>query len=91
MSLGELLMLNEQLLVWICGEKCPEVAAKTRRGAVCSVTSSCCGNGNSMSQSRIWFPIVGKPKYAESAMGFVSESIELTEMFTSYMEGIRVE
>ncbi|MEL6108445.1 MAG: AAA family ATPase [Planctomycetota bacterium] len=89
MSLGELLMLNEQLLVWICGEKCPQGGEDKARGGLLSYVKLLRKRKLDESVAHL-VSQVGKPKYAE-AMGFISESIELTEMFTSYMEGIRVE
>lgn len=89
MSLGELLMLNEQLLVWICGEKCPRGSEDKARGGLLSYLKLLRKRKLDESVAHL-VSHVGKPKYAE-AMGFISESLELTEMFTSYMEGIRVE
>ena len=89
MSLGELLLLNEQLLVWICGGKCPAGKEEKARGGLLSYLKLLRKRKLDESVAHL-VSLVGKPKY-EDAMGFVSESLELTEMFTSYMEGIRVE
>ncbi len=89
MNLAELLMLNDQLLVWICSDKCPEGKSdKARAGLL--------GYLNLLRQRKLdeavahLVSLLSKPKY-EPAMEFISESLELTELLTGYMEGIRVE
>ncbi|OYP36831.1 AAA family ATPase [Rhodopirellula sp. MGV] len=89
MTLAELLTLNEQILIWLAGEKCPtDKEDDARKGLL--------GYLKLLRRRKLdeavahWVATLEKPKF-ESVMGFVSESLELTELLTSYMEGIRVE
>ena len=89
LSLAEILLLNDQLLVWISNGHCPvdrgDVARKNLQGYL-----------NLLRKRKLdeavahVVALLDKPRY-ESVMEFVSESVELTEMLTGYMEGIRIE
>ncbi|MEM9587512.1 MAG: AAA family ATPase [Planctomycetota bacterium] len=89
MSLAELLLLNEQLLVWIAGKQCPGEAADTARRALISYLKLLRKRKLDEAVAHL-VSMLDKPKY-EVAMEFVSESLELTELLTDYMEGIRIE
>ncbi|WP_436715740.1 AAA family ATPase [Roseiconus lacunae] len=89
LSLAELLMLNEQILLWISGGKCPADREDQARNGLLGYVK--------LVRKRKLDEVVAhlvatiqKPKF-DAVMEFVSESIELTEVLTSYMEGIRIE
>ena len=89
MPLGELLLLNEQLLVWINSDKCPSDKEDKARAALLGYLKLL--RKRKLDEAVAHFvSMLHKPKF-ESAMEFVSESIELTELLTGYMEGIRIE
>lgn len=89
MPLGELLLLNEQILVWISGDKCPADKADKARSGLLGYLKSL--RRRKLDEAVAHFvSMLDKPKF-ESVMGFVSESIDLTELLTAYMEGIRIE
>lgn len=89
LSLAELVMLNEQLLVWISGGKCPNDKVDTARSNLSKYLQSLRKRKLDEAVAHL-VSMLDKPKY-EAVMAFVSESLELTELITSYMEGIRVE
>jgi hypothetical protein len=89
MSLAELVMLNEQLLIWISSGKCPEDSSEQARGSLVKYLNLLRKRKLDEAVAQL-VSMLDKPKY-ESVMGFVSESLELTELITGYMEGIRVE
>jgi hypothetical protein len=89
MPLGELLLLNEQLLLWISSGKCPEDRQEQARGGLLSYLKLLRKRKLDEAVAHL-VAMLDKPKY-EAVMGFVSESLELTELLTSYMEGIRIE
>jgi hypothetical protein len=89
MPLGELLLLNEQLLVWIAGEKCPQDKQDKARSGMLSYVKLLRKRKLDEAVAHL-VSLLDKPKY-ESVMAFISESLELTELLTSYMEGIRIE
>ncbi len=89
MSLAELVLLNEQLLVWISSGKCPKDQGETARASLVKYLKLLRKRKLDEAVAHL-VSMIDKPKY-ESAMTFVSESLELTELITSYMEGIRVE
>lgn len=89
MPLGELLLLNEQILVWTSSGKCPvKHESKAREGLLAYLKLL---RKRKLDEAVAHLvSMLDKPKY-ESVMEFVSESIELTELMTSYMEGIRID
>lgn len=89
MKLGELLLLNEQLLIWINSGKCPNDKEDKARSGLHSYLTLLRKRKLDEAVAHL-VSMLDKPKY-EAVMGFVSESIELTELMTSYMEGIRIE
>lgn len=89
MSLGELLLLNEQLLVWINSGKCPSDREDQARTGLLGYLKLLRKRKLDEAVAHL-VSMLDKPKY-ESVMGFVSESLELTELLTGYMEGIRIE
>lgn len=89
MPLGELLLLNEQLLIWISGGKIPDGKQDKARSGLLSYLKVLRKRKLDEAVAHL-VSMLDKPKY-ESVMGFVSESLELTELLTNYMEGIRIE
>ncbi|MCS7471570.1 AAA family ATPase [Stieleria sp. ICT_E10.1] len=89
MSLGELLLLNEQILVWISSGKCPAAREEKARSGLLSYLNLLRKRKLDEAVAHL-VSMLGKPKF-ESVMEFISESIELTELLTGYMEGIRIE
>jgi hypothetical protein len=89
MPLGELLLLNEQLMVWISSDRCPRELADRARSGLLGYLKLLRKRKLDEAVAHL-VSMLDRPKY-ESVMGFVSESIELTELLTGYMEGIRIE
>ncbi|MCA9140523.1 MAG: AAA family ATPase [Planctomycetales bacterium] len=89
MKLGELLLLNEQLLIWISSGKCPADKEEKARSGLHSYLTLLRKRKLDEAVAHL-VSMLDKPKY-ESVMGFVTESMELTELITGYMEGIRIE
>jgi hypothetical protein len=89
MSLAELIMLNEQLLIWISSGKCPQDQGDAARAGLVKYLKLLRKRKLDEAVAQL-VSLIDKPKY-ESVMAFVSESLELTELITGYMEGIRVE
>jgi hypothetical protein len=89
MSLGNLLLLNEQLLVWISSDKCPKDREDAARAGLLGYLKLLRKRKLDEAVAHL-VSMIDKPKY-EPVMGFVSESMDLTELLTGYMEGIRIE
>lgn len=89
MPLQELLLLNEQLLIWLQAGKCPNSKNDQAQKALLAYLRST--RSRKLDESVAHFvSLVDKPQYA-AAMGFLSESIELTGLLTDYMEGIQIQ
>lgn len=89
MPLSELLMLNEQILVWLQTDKCPTEKAEQARRALLAYLKLL--RKRKFDEAVAHFvSMVDKSQYA-TAMAFVSESIELTGLLTDYMEGIQIQ
>lgn len=88
MSLGELIMLNEHLLIWISGGKCADGDREKACEGLLSYTKLLRKRKLDEAVAHL-VSLLDKPKH-EASMELVSESIELTQMLTQYMEGIQV-
>jgi hypothetical protein len=89
MPLSELLLLNEQTLVWLQAGKCPNDKSDQARKALLGYLKLL--RKRKLDEAVAHFvSLVDKSQYA-SAMAFVSESIELTSVLTEYMEGIQIQ
>ncbi|MCC9601070.1 AAA family ATPase [Stieleria sp. JC731] len=89
LGLAELLLLNEQVLLWICTDKCPAKHLDKARNGLLGYLKLL--RKRKLDEAVAHFvAMLDKPKF-EPVMGFVSESLELTELLTSYMEGIRID
>lgn len=88
MPLQELLMLNEQILVWLQSEKCPTAKNEQARKALLAYLKLL--RQRKLDEAVAHFvAMIDKPQYV-SAMAFVSQSMELTGLLTDYIEGIRI-
>lgn len=88
LSLGELILLNEQLLLFIGGGKLTADVRPQARENLLSFLKLL--RKRKLDEAVAHFvSMVDKPKY-EAAMTLCSESVELTQLMTDYMEGIQV-
>ena len=82
-------MLNEQILVWLQADRCPEGKSEQARKALLAYLKLL--RKRKLDEAVAHFvSMIDKSQYA-SAMAFVSESIELTGLLTDYMEGIQIQ
>lgn len=89
MPLGELLLLNEQLLVWIQADHCPDEKSEKARSHLLGYIKLLRKRKLDEAVAHL-VSMMEKPRY-EKTMAFVAESVELTQIITDYMEGIRIE
>lgn len=88
MPLQELLLLNEQLLMWLQAEKCPVEKQDQARKALLAYLKLLRTRKLDEGVAHL-VSMIERPQYA-NAMVFVSESIELTGLVTEYIEGIQI-
>lgn len=89
LTLAELLSVNDQILVYLSAPACDTDQAESVRESLLSYVE--------LLRKRKYDEVVAhfvaqleKPRF-EPVMGFIAESMQLTELLTKYMEGIRVE
>lgn len=88
LSLGELLQLNENVLLWISGGKCPaDKTTAARKGLLAYLQSL---RQRELDEAVAHFVSKMDQSRFASVTGFVAESMELTELLTDYMEGIQI-
>jgi len=88
LSLGETILLNEHLMLFIVGDEVPAGKTDQARKALLAYLKNL--RTRSLDESVAHFvSLTDKPTFAP-AMGFIAESVELTELLTTYMEGIQV-
>lgn len=88
MPLQELLLLNEQILIWLQAGKCPDAKQDQARKSLLAYLKLL--RTRKLDEGVAHFvSMVDKPQYA-NAMVFISESLELTGLVTEYIEGIQI-
>ncbi|TWT89311.1 AAA family ATPase [Neorhodopirellula pilleata] len=88
MPLQELLLLNEQILMWLQADKCPVGKQDQARKALLAYLKLL--RSRKFDEGVAHFvSMVDKPQYP-NAMLFLSESLELTGLVTEYIEGIQI-
>lgn len=88
MELQEIILLNEQIVLWINGQKYKPEQADNVRDNLLAYMKHLQKARNNEAVAHI-ASMIENPKY-EKAMGFLSQSIELITFITQYIQGIKI-